>query len=284
MATTTKTTITEETMTRMNSVHPQESKTFLSGSRTNEVSRTSLEVRFEVSHIHSTSNIGQAMDFFKQIHNPNDVDIETQNLMNSIAQLNIGIENKGLTSNELLLKMVALVQELSYEQIATMTAMLLEVLHNKSIAENKGNEDLIEKIRKDFYKRIATLPLGSKKKEVQPILPAYIPPIYYVPVLHKSTFEEWDAFLTPEMREKIMKMTPQEAIDYFQIDPMTAYNCFHINTYANNFKTKNCKWLGSTRGCLHGWFCWHSHHPMTKEWIDSNRKEFFNYVKTLLGK
>ena len=211
----------------------------------------------------------EALKYYQFIYNPEEKDEKTQDLVNIIQELNEAIEQKKTTSGDMMKKMAALIRELPRENIATMVAMLIEVLATHS------EETDYQELRQSFQQKVAELPSNQLPsiETVQSVMPKSLEPTHIPSYYYR--FEDWRKMISDEEREKLLNLEPCEAINYYQMDPRTTLQ--RLSMPKENYRKSECMYR--LVPCLNGAYCLYSHHPLTREWIDSHWDEFIDYLK-----
>lgn len=235
-----------------------------------------------------TVSIEEAIKYHKSIFNPaKDIDVDTEHLMDVIIKLNEMINNKQTTPSEMMKKIAALINQIPPENIALMVAMLIEVLANQYVDKASINSpNFYQNLRHQFLEKIVKLPsnetanipivkqVESKSHDVNP---------------RDLNFEEWEKLITPEEREKIMTMTPHEAIEFFNLDCHIALQRLKLPN--NTYREKECtfrltpniywsdRWTIVDGYCRNKSGCTFSHHPLTRAWINAHYDDFLEYLE-----
>lgn len=266
---------------------------------------TTTETREFQLKIVVTQTVGptEALKYYKDIYNPEtDIDKDTEDTIAAIVNLSESLEKKKVSSNAMMKKMAAVIKTVPREKIEVFTAMMIEILTSQC-EDDKTSDNLeyLNDIRARFFKQVAELPANNAGGKVTSVLPtaasikAVMPessietpeitaPAVTVPTMQiidasAYSFTHWLEYIPIDEQEQILQMSPAEAQNWFQMDPITALQ--RLSLPNNTYRQRECSWRTKPPGCLNGFLCTYSHHPLNRKWIDLHLTEYLEFLKQI---
>jgi len=219
--------------------------------------------------------IADALQYYQCIYDSETNDSETTKLLKIIGDFGNSIEEKKTTPLHIIKIMTAITKEISHEQIEMITGMFLEIL---------GNEEYPD-LRQKFLSKLSNLPTKNPLPSIEKVIesmklsentqqeqPLEETPQETLP-LYMLSFQEWEQNIPDKEREWTMNLEPCDAINYFHINPFVALEKLEDE----NYRKSECAYRFVP--CLNGANCLYSHHPLTREWINSHYDELMEYLE-----
>ena len=223
--------------------------------------------------------ISDALQYYQCIYDSETNDSETKKLLKIIGDFGNSIEEKKTTPLHIIKVMTAITKEISHEQIEMITGMFLEILGNEECPDLK--QKFLSKLSKlpaksplpSIEKVIESMKLSEKPFEETPQEQPFEDAQQETLPLYMLSFQEWEQKIPDKEREWIMNLPPCDAINYFHINPFVALEKLDDD----NYRKSECAYRFVH--CLNGANCLYSHHPLTREWINSHFDELMKYLE-----